>query len=38
MVRGKGMMADGEILSQPGHRRYQTRHIERDADRGRIAR
>jgi hypothetical protein len=38
MVRGKIMMADDEIVGEPGHGRYQTRQIERDANGGRTAR
>jgi hypothetical protein len=31
-------MADGDVVDEPGHGRYQTRYFERDANRGRTAR
>jgi hypothetical protein len=32
------MMADGEIVGEPGHGPYQRRHVERDAHGGSTAR
>jgi dihydropyrimidinase len=38
MIRGKVMIADGEIVGEPGHGRYQTRHVERGVNGGRSPR
>ncbi len=38
IVRGTVMRADGEIVGEPGHGRYQTRYVERDTNGGRTAR
>jgi dihydropyrimidinase len=38
MVRGRVMMAGGEIVGEPGHGRYQPRFASTDTNDGRIAR